>query len=64
MTVLLPSDVGVRLVVDPGAAVIEAPGLQQDGDVYTNAAYGLSGPTLHVDLTAGIGRIDLELVDP
>ena len=64
MTVRLPSDVAVRLVVDPGAAVIEAPGLQRDGDVYTNAAYGLSGATLHVDLKAGIGRIGLELVDP
>jgi uncharacterized protein DUF2154 len=64
MTVLLPSDVGVRMVVDPGAAVIEAPGFHRDGGVYTNAAYGLSGPTLHVDLKAGIGRIGLELVDP
>lgn len=63
MTVRLPSDVGVRLVVDPGAAVIEAPGLQRDGNVYTNAAYGLSEVTLQVDLTAGIGRIGLELVD-
>lgn len=64
MTVRLPSRMGVRLVVDPGAAVIEAPGLQRDGDVYTNAAYGLSGTTLHVDLKAGIGRIGLQLVDP
>jgi hypothetical protein len=64
MTVLLPSDVGVRLVVDPGAAVIEAPGLQLEGNVYTNAAYGLSGSTLQVDVTAGIGRIGLVLVDP
>ncbi len=64
MTVLLPGDVGVRLVVDPGAAVIEAPGFRREGSVYTNAAYGVSGTTLHVDLTAGIGRVGLELVDP
>ncbi len=64
MTVLLPGDVGVRLVVDPGAALIEAPGLQREGNVYTHAAYGRSGATLHVDLTAGIGRIGLALVDP
>ncbi len=64
MTVRLPSDVGVRLVVDPGATVIEAPGLQRDGDVYTNAAYGVSGATLRVDVDSGIGRIGLELVDP
>ncbi len=64
MTVRLPSNMGVRLVVDPGAAVIEAPGLQQEGEIYTNAAYGVSRTTLHVDLTAGIGRIAFELVDP
>ncbi len=64
MTVRLPSDVGVRVVVDPGAALIEAPGLQRDGDVYTNAAYSPSKPALHVDLKAGIGRIGLELVEP
>ncbi len=63
MTVQLPRNIGVRLVVDPGAAVIDAPDLQRDGEVYTNAAYGVSDVTLHVDLKAGIGRIGLELAD-
>ncbi len=58
-TVLLPSEVGVRVEVDAGPTVIDATGLSQDGNVYTNAAYGVSEVTLQVDLAAGIGRINL-----
>jgi uncharacterized protein DUF2154 len=63
LTVRLPKDVGVRVEVDRGPAVIEASGLVQDGDIYTNAAYGVSNVTLHVNLSAGIGRINLEVDD-
>jgi hypothetical protein len=63
LTVRLPKDVGVRVEVDRGPAVIEASGLVQDGDIYTNAAYGVSNVTLHVNISAGIGRINLEVDD-
>jgi hypothetical protein len=63
LTMRLPKDVGVRVEVDRGPAVIEASSLVQDGDIYTNAAYGVSNVTLHVNLTAGIGRINLEVDD-
>jgi N-terminal domain of toast_rack, DUF2154 len=63
ITVLLPKDVGVRVVVDRGPTVIDTQGLLQDGDVYTNAAYGESGVTLHVDLKTGVGLIYLEVGD-
>jgi len=59
INVLLPKDVGVHVVVDRGPTVIDTQGLTQDGDVYTNAAYGESGVTMHVDLTTGVGLIDL-----
>ena len=58
----LPKDVGVRVVVDAGVGDIDAPGMTQDGDVYTNAAYGASDVTLDVNVQAGIGKIILELV--
>lgn len=61
VSVRLPRDVGVRVEVDRGAAVIEAPGLTQAGDVYTNAAYGVSEVTLRVSIQAGIGRVALEV---
>jgi hypothetical protein len=63
LTVRLPKDVGVRVEVDRGPAVIDASGLTQDGDVYTNVAYGVSNVTLHINMTAGIGRINLEVDD-
>lgn len=63
VTVRLPKDVGVRLNVDRGPTVINAPGFNQDGNVYTNTAYGASDVTLHIDLQAGIGQLNLELVN-
>src|SRR5512141_663088 len=56
----LPRDVGARVDVQAGPHTIEAIGLKQDGDVYTNAAYGLSKVTLQIEMEAGIGRIRLE----
>ena len=57
----LPSDVGVRVDVDAGVGSIEAPGMTKDGDVYTNAAYGVSDVTLQVNVRAGVGQIILEV---
>jgi hypothetical protein len=63
LTVRLPKDVGVRIEVDRGPTAINAPGLTQEGDIYTNAAYGVSDVTLHLHIKAGIGILDLELID-
>ena len=62
LTVQLPSNIGVRVEVDRGPTAIDAPGLTQDGGIYTNDAYGVSQVTLHVHVKAGIGLLDLELV--
>jgi hypothetical protein len=59
VTVQLPRDVGVRVRVESGPHTVETSGLTQDGDFYTNAAYGVSEVTLQVDLSAGIGQINL-----
>lgn len=63
ITVRLPKDIGVRVEVDRGPTAITAPGLLQDGDVYTNAAYGVSDVTLHLHIKAGIGILDLQSID-
>jgi hypothetical protein len=57
----LPRDVGVRVRVDAGPHTIETTDLTQDGDVYTNAAYGVSDVTMQVDMEIGIGQINLEV---
>lgn len=59
----LPADEGVRVEVESGPNIIEATGLTQDGNVYTNAAYGISDVAMHVSLEPGIGRINLDVVD-
>ena len=64
ITVRLPRDIGVRVEVDRGPTVIDAPNLKQEGNVYTNAAYGISDVTLHIDMQAGIGQVNLEVDEP
>jgi hypothetical protein len=61
VTLRLPKDVGVRVEVDAGPTMIDASGLTQDGNVYTNAAYGVSDVTLEIDIEAGVGKITLEI---
>lgn len=61
LTVRLPKDVGVRVEVDSGPTVINAPDLTKDGNVYTNSAYGVSEVTLHINIEPGIGQINLEV---
>ena len=63
ITVRLPRDVGVRVEVSAGPTAINAPDLKQDGNVYTNEAYGTSAVTLHLDVQLGIGQLDLELAE-
>jgi hypothetical protein len=60
ITLRLPRDVGVRVEV-AAMGMIESSGLKQDGNVYTNAAYGTSDVTLNIKMQAGIGQINLEV---
>ena len=61
VNVRLPMEIGARVKVEAGPHTIEALGLTREGNVYTNAAYGVSGVTLQIDLEAGIGQIKLEV---
>jgi hypothetical protein len=61
ITVRLPREVGARVEVESGPHTIETTGLTQDGEVYTNAAYGVSEVTLQVNVEAGIGQINLQV---
>lgn len=61
LNVRLPKDVGARVTVESGPHTIETTGLTKDGPVYTNAAYGVSGVTMQIDLVAGIGTINLDV---
>ncbi len=60
-TLRLPHSVGVRVEAEGGLGTVNASGLTKDGSVYVNDAYGQSAVTLHINVKAGVGVIDLEL---
>ncbi len=62
ITLKLPSAIGVRVEIDSGRTTVAASGLTQAGNIYTNAAYGVSDVTLDVTMTPGSGQIGLEVV--
>jgi predicted membrane protein len=62
-TLRLPGHVGVRVESDKGIGSVSASGLKKEGNAYTNDAYGKTKVTLNMHVQAGIGEIQLELVD-
>jgi hypothetical protein len=50
LTVRLPRDVGASVKVEAGPHTIEATGLTRDGNLYTNAAFGVSEVTLQIEI--------------
>ncbi len=63
LTLLLPSSACVRVTVEGGINDTNTTGLTKDGDDYVNDACGLSDVTLRIDISAGIGNINLNLDD-
>jgi hypothetical protein len=61
-TVLVPSEVGVRVRAEGGLGKINAEGFRREGQAYVNDAYGDSHVTLDVDVRGGVGQINLEVV--
>jgi hypothetical protein len=61
-TMLVPSEVGVRVRAEGGLGKIDAEGFQREGQAYVNDAYGDSEVTLEVDVRGGVGQINLEVV--
>jgi hypothetical protein len=62
--VRLPAGVGVRVTGrEEGLGSTTADGFVAQGDSWVNQAYSGAGPKIEVDLTRGIGELELELVD-
>ena len=61
-TVLVPSEVGVRVRAEGGLGKINAESFQREGEAYVNDAYGDSDVSLNVDVRGGVGTINLEVV--
>jgi hypothetical protein len=61
MTMYLPREIGVRVDVKTGIGSVETAGLSKDGDEYINDTFGKTPNTLHLEIEAGIGTIDLQI---
>lgn len=55
----LPKNIGVVVRASGGLGTIQSHGLKNEGDEYTNDAYGKSPITLHVNVQGGVGLINL-----
>jgi N-terminal domain of toast_rack, DUF2154 len=58
-TIRLPKDVGVMVHASGGIGSVDASGLHENGDEYTNDAYGKTPVTIHLNVEGGIGQINL-----
>lgn len=56
----LPKNTGVRVKIS-GLGSIEAPGFKKDGGYYVNNAYNKSDQLLTIDVSGGLGSVNLEL---
>lgn len=63
LTLYLPDDVGVKVDVTGGLANIETSGLRRSGDAYVNDAYDEAEIELTIDVTTGVGQVNLEVMD-
>ena len=60
LTVIVPSDISVRVNVDTGVGDLKANGFVVDGDTYVNSAFGKGGPRIEVDISHGFGNVILK----
>ena len=62
VTVLLPSRMGAKVDAGTRLGRVNAEGLRKEGGAYVNDAYGDSEVTLQVDVSGGVGQINLKVV--
>ena len=62
VTVLLPSQVGVRVNAGTRLGRVNTDGLQKQNEAYINGAYCDSDVTLKVRVQGGLGQINLKVV--
>ena len=58
-TIYVPKDVGVVAEAKGGLGEIKVRGLEKDGDSYRNAAYGKAKTTIRLNVSGGIGAINI-----
>ena len=59
VTLLLPSDIGVRVEKRGGLTTVDAPDFTRLGDAYVNDIFGETETELRIRVTTGVGNIEL-----
>ncbi|MCX5974300.1 MAG: toast rack family protein [Coprothermobacterota bacterium] len=59
LVVLYPTETGAKIDVGPGSSVVNASGLKVEGRHYQNEAYSKTPATVRIDISKGIGEINL-----
>ena len=59
LTIRLPGEIGVRVNAETGLGNVTTSGLTQEGGGYVNSTYGSAPYTLNLDVTTGVGAIEL-----
>jgi N-terminal domain of toast_rack, DUF2154 len=59
LSLKLPDEMGVRVTASSGIGGLTSSGLLKDGSAFVNEAYGVSPHTLTLDITTGVGAIEL-----
>jgi N-terminal domain of toast_rack, DUF2154/Cell wall-active antibiotics response 4TMS YvqF len=62
VTLLLPSQTGVRVNAGTRLGRVNADGLRKEGEAFVNGAYGDSDATLEIEVSGGVGQINLKVV--
>lgn len=63
ITLLLPEDIGVQVKVTKGIGDVDSSGLYERDDAYVNKAYDEADVRLKITLQAGVGQINLKVVE-
>ena len=63
VTLRLPKDIGVRVETHGGVTSVEAEGFDRLGDAYVNDSFGETEVELRIEVTAGVGSIELVEID-
>ncbi|NLE32877.1 MAG: cell wall-active antibiotics response protein [Bacteroidales bacterium] len=63
LDLVVPYNVGVRIFVSGLIGEVSIPFFNRNGKTYTNDAYGRSKHTLFINIEAGIGEINVKMVE-
>lgn len=63
LKILVPSKVGVKVNITGGLGDVDAHGLHKDNRNYTNDLYGKTKNNLYIDVSGGIGNVEIRMAD-